>query len=161
MDDLRTHHLKPKAEQLDEHWLLRVRQTGYEDIVVTRPTQQEAEAFINKVEEERSRGLFVDYTKAHKATFGELLVRYLENEIQRVKSRDILAYKIEGGLVDSGKRGIELLEAHRERARAAGNKVRPAKFSNRAVNTEMHWIHKRLSEVTTVDIESFLTSSPP
>lgn len=133
-----------------------MRQTSYEDIVVTRPTQQAAEAFIKKVEEERSRGLFVDYTKAHKATFGELLVRYLENEIQRVKSRDILAYKIEGWLVASGKRGIELLEAHRERARAAGNKVRPAKFSNRAVNTEMHWIHKRLSEVTTVDIESFI-----
>lgn len=156
MNALRAQNLKPRAEQLDESWLLRVRQTGYKDIVVTHPSQQAAESFLKKVEEERTRGLFVDYTKAHKATFAELLIRYLENEVQRVKSRDMLAYKIEGWLVDSGDKGIALLDAHRTRERAAGNKVRPARFTTRALSTELDWIHKRLSDVVTVDIESFI-----
>ena len=157
MDELSKQGFKPKLDQLDEHWLVRIRKTGHKPLQATFESQHEADTFVMKVEEERRRGLFADYTKAHKTTFAELLVRYLQDEAPRHKSHDILAYKIEGWLEDSGEQGVRLLSRHRDALRAAGKKVRKASFKMRKPSTELTWIHKRLSEVTTVDVEEFVS----
>ncbi|MEO7127449.1 MAG: site-specific integrase [Rhodoferax sp.] len=157
MHQLRAQGLKPRAAQLDEHWLVRIRQTGYKPLESTFSSQAVAETFDNKTTEERSRGLFVDYTKAHKGTFAELLVRYLQEEAPKHKSGKILAYKIEGWLEDSGERGRLLLEQLRQSQREKGLPVRSAKFKMRSESGELEWIHKRLSEVTTVDVEQFVS----
>ena len=155
-DELLAGGYKPKVNQLDEHWLVRIRQTGYEPVQATFSSKETAEVFVGKTTEERKRGLFMDYTKAHKATFAELLVRYLQEEAPKHKSAQILAYKIEGWLEDSGARGVTLLEQLRLEQRAKGLVVRSAKFKMRKESGQLDWLHKRLSEVTTVDVEQFL-----
>lgn len=155
-DELRAAGLKPRLDQLDEHWFVRIRQNGYRPLQTTFATREEANAFVMKVEEERSRGLFIDYTKAHNTSLAELLVRYLETEVPRKKSADLERYKIEGWLEDSGAQGVRLLQAHRERLRAKGERIRSAAFKMRKPSTELAWIHKRLAEVTTTDVEDFI-----
>lgn len=74
-----------------------------------------------------------------------------------VKNRpEVLAYVLEGWLEDSGPRGVELLAQYRDELRAQGRKVREPQFRMRQPGTELGWIHKRLAEVTTVDIEGFI-----
>jgi integrase len=157
MRSLRSQGFKPKVEQLDEHWLVRIRKTGYEPLQATFESQTAAEAFVAKTAEERSRGLFIDYTKAHKTSFAELLVRHLKEEAPKHKSGQMVAYKIEGWLEDSGPRGHVLLLQLRQWQRTKGLTVRPAKFKMRKESDDLAWLHKRLSEVTTVDIEHFIT----
>jgi integrase len=157
MASLRQQGLKPKATQLDEHWLVRIRQTGFPAEQATFKSRAEAEQYVLKVEEERSRGLFVDYTKAHRTSFAEVLVTYMERELTaQKKSAQMVRYKIEGWLEDSGPKGVVLLQAHRERQRESGAAVRSARFKMRQPSTEVDWIHKKLSEVTTLDIEDFI-----
>lgn len=84
------------------------------------------------------------------------MVRYLLEETGRKKSGQVLAYTLEGWLEDSGPRGAELLSQYREELRARGRPVRVPKFKMRQPSNELAWMHKRLAEVTTVDIETFL-----
>jgi len=156
MKELRAQHLTPKAVQLDESWLVRVRDQGHKPLEATFSSEAAATQFVDKVTEERKRGLFRDYTAALKVSFADIVVRYLLEETGRKKSGQVLAYALEGWLEDSGPRGIELLAQYREELRARGRPVRVPKFKMRQPSTELAWMHKRLAEVTTVDIETFL-----
>ncbi|MDE2187521.1 MAG: hypothetical protein KGJ76_12360 [Betaproteobacteria bacterium] len=64
---LRAQGFKPKVEQLDEHWLVRIRQ----------------------------RGLFVDYTVSPKVTDEDLVVRDLREEARSVRLARSCANMIE------------------------------------------------------------------
>ncbi|HMO48292.1 MAG TPA: hypothetical protein PKB14_19985 [Rubrivivax sp.] len=110
MQTLREQSFKPKATQLDESWLVRIRDKGYKPVEGTFESEAAATQFLDKVTEERRRGLFIDYTAALKVTFAEIIVRYLLEEAGRSKSGPIVAYTLEGWLEDSGSRGVELLE---------------------------------------------------
>lgn len=157
-DELRAHpkKYKPKVDQLDESWLVRIRQTGYPKLEKTFSSEETAEAFVKKVEAERAQKIFVDYAKSFNATFAELLVRYLREEApRRPKSQDLLAYKIEGWLEDSGEKGQKLLQQYRGELRAQGKSVRAAKFVMREQSNQLTWLHKPLNEVTTADIEHY------
>ncbi len=156
MKDLRSQDFKPKAVQLDESWLVRIRDRGHKPLEATFSSEAAASQFVDKVTEERKRGLFLDYTAALKVTVADIVVRYLLEETSRKKSGAILAYTLEGWLEDSGPRGIELLNQYRDELRARGRPVREPKFKMRKPSTELAWMHKRLAEVTTVDIEAFL-----
>ena len=156
LEELRAMGLKPKGEQLDEHWLVRIRQRGHKPLQATFSSQVEAEDFIEQVAAERKRGLFVDYTVSLKATLGDLMVRYLLDEAPRHKSRKILEYFFEGLLADSGSAGERLLKEYREERMRRGLPLRPAKFQMRQSSTELAWLHKPFSQVTTVDVEGFI-----
>lgn len=156
MKELRAQHLIPKAAQLDESWLVRVRDRGHKPLEATFSSEAAATQFVDKVTEERKRGLFRDYTAALKVSFADIVVRYLLDETARKKSGQVTAYTLEGWLEDSGPRGVELLTQYREELRARGRPVRVPKFKMRQPSTELAWMHKRLAEVTTVDIETFL-----
>ena len=153
---LRAQGFKPKVDQRDEHWLVRIRQRGHKPLQATFPSQAEAEDFIEQVAAERKRGLFVDYTASLKVTVAQLAVRYLLEEAPRHKSCDILGYFFEGLLADSGATGERLLKEYREERARRGLPVRPAKFKMRASSTELAWLHKPLAQVKTVDIEGFI-----
>lgn len=153
---LREQGFKPKLSQAENLFLVRIRQKGYDEDQVMRNSREEADAYIKKIEEERHRGLFIDYTAAHKTSFASLLVRYLEEEVPKLKSsRYLTTIKVEGWLEDSGPEGVKLLEAYREGLAAKNVARRPAKHKMREVSTCLAWIHKRLSEVTTSDIEDY------
>jgi integrase len=155
MQELRADGYKPKADQLDESWLVRIRQTGYPKLEKTFSSEEIAEAFVKKVEAERAQKIFIDYGKSFNATFAELLVRYLRDEAPEHKSKDLLAYKIEGWLEDSGEKGQKLLQQYRDELRAQGKPVRAAKFIMREQSNQLAWLHKPLNEVTTSDIEHY------
>lgn len=156
MKELRAQGYRPRAEQLDESWLVRIRERGHKQLEATFNSEAAATQFIEKTSEERKRGLFIDYTDALKVTFADVLVRYLLEEAGKKKSGAVLAYVLEGWLEDSGPRGVELLTQYRDKLRAQGRKVREPQFRMRQPGTELGWIHKRLAEVTTVDIEGFI-----
>jgi hypothetical protein len=69
--------LKPKLSQGADAFLVRIRDKGYPPLQLTVDSEAAATALVQKVTEERSRGLFVDYTKSHNITFADLMVRYL------------------------------------------------------------------------------------
>lgn len=154
--ELRERGLKPRVDQLADHFEVRIRQRGYPPLHLTCASALAAENFVRKVEEERGRGLFVDYTKAHNVTLAELLVRFLEDESSRRRSGQLERYKIEGWLADSGPTGEKLLQAYREALRARGQPVRPAKFQMRDRATHLEWLHKRLTAVTSEDLDTFV-----
>lgn len=156
MQALRAQGYKPKAQQLDESWLVRIRDKGHKPLEATFRSEAAATQFIDKTAEERKRGLFVDYTAALKVTFADLIARYLLEEAWKTKSCQVLSYCLEGWLEDSGPKGVELLARYREELHKRGRQVRPAKFKMREPSAELTWIHKRLAEVTTVDIEDFI-----
>lgn len=156
MKELRAQGYKPRAEQLDESWLVRIRERGHKQLEATFNSEAAAAQFVEKTREERKRGLFIDYTAALKVTFADVLVRYLLEEAGKKKSGEVLAYVLEGWLEDSGPRGVELLTQYRDKLRTQGRKVREPQFRMRQPGTELGWIHKRLAEVTTVDIEGFI-----
>lgn len=156
MKALRKQGYKPRAEQLDESWLVRIRQTGHKPLSATFKSRDEAEGFVTRTTEERRRGLFTDYTVSLKVSLGDIIVRYLLEEAPKHKSHKVLAYSLEGWLTDSGPAGLRLLEAYREELRRRGQPVRAAKFKMRQSSEELAWIHKPLSEVTTVDVETFI-----
>lgn len=153
---LRAQRLKPRVEQLDESWLVRIRDKGHKPLSATFKTRKEAEGFIARTTEERSRGLFVDYTASLKVSLAELMVRYLLEEAPKHKSHQVLSYSLEGWLADSGPVGLELLEKYREERRRRGLAARVSKFQMRRSSGELAWIHKPLSEITTVDVENFI-----
>lgn len=156
MGELRAQRLKPKVVQLDESWLVRIRDKGHKPLEATFGSEAAATQFVDKTTEERKRGLFIDYTAALKVTFADLLVRYLLDEAWKTKSGQVLAYTLEGWLEDSGPRGVEMLQRYREEQRARGRHARTPKFKMRQSSNELAWIHKRLAEITTVDIEDSL-----
>jgi hypothetical protein len=156
VEELRAQGFKPKAEQLDEHFLVRIRQAGFKPVNFTAKSRQEAETFVTQVTADRNRGLFVDYTASTRVTLADLIVRYLCDEAPKHKSHDVLAYSLEGWLADSGPQGVSLLQAYRDELRRNNKPVREAKFKMRQASSELHWIHKALFEVTTTDIEGFI-----
>ena len=107
MAQLRVQHLKPRVEQLDESWLVRIREKGHKLVTATFKTRKEAEGFIARTAEERSRGLFVDYTASLKVSLAQLIVRYLLEESPKHKSHQVLAYSRLLALMDEVGRDIE------------------------------------------------------
>jgi integrase len=115
-----------------------------------------AERFVNKVADERSRKLDIDYTKSASTTFAQLLVRFLLEESARRRSFALEAYKIEGWLADSGSIGMKLLQRYRDELERQGKPVRAAAFQMRESATSVEWIHKPLSAIVPEDIERFM-----
>jgi hypothetical protein len=100
MKELRARSLKPKVVQLDESWLVRIRDKGHKPLEATFSSEAAAIQFIDKTTEERKRGLFIDYTSALKVTFADLIVRFLLDEAWKTKSGQVLAYSLEGWLFE-------------------------------------------------------------
>jgi len=157
MAGLRAQQLKPRVEQLEDSWLVRIREKGHKPLSITFNNRKEAESYVLRTTEERSRGLFTDYTISRKVSLAQLMVRYLLEEAPRHKSHRVLAYSIEGWLADSGPAGAALVEEYHTELRRRDQPVRERKFQMRRSSDELTWIHKPLADITTVDIEGYIT----
>lgn len=96
MDALKAQGFKPRVEQLDESWLIRIREKSHKEVSATFKTRAAAESFLDRVGAERRSGLFVDYTASLKVTLADLIVRYLLEEAPKHKSHRVIAYSLEG-----------------------------------------------------------------
>jgi hypothetical protein len=93
---LRRQGYKPRLRQLEDTILVRIRQKGHKALNYTAQSVEEAEQLVKKIEEERSRGLFIDYTKAHQVTFADLIRRYIAEEGPKKKVRQKKVW-VDGG----------------------------------------------------------------
>lgn len=161
MAELKAQHLKPRAARLNDAFLVRFRTVGYPDMNLTVGSEEEAIELEQRIEAERRRGLFIDYAKGWKVTFGDLLARYLREEAPRQKSFEVLGYKINALLEDSGLSRIDLgevLSAHKN-PHPALRDWKPRKSTGKAVRTPSEanqWVRKRFAELMPEDINDYI-----
>lgn len=149
--------LKPRIRRTDDAFLIRIRQKGFKELNATFTSAKEAEAFINTVEAERARGLFIDYTQATKTPFSELVARYLREESPKHKSFEMEAYKLNGMLEDAGCARVDLqalIQADPRLARAKQRKPTGARV--RESGDTLHWLNKPFAFVEPTDFEDYI-----
>jgi len=159
--ELKAQKLKPKASRLNDAFLVRFRTTGYPDMNLTVGSEDEAIELEQRIEAERRRGLFIEYTKGWKFSFGDLLARYLREEAPRQKSFEVLGYKINALLEDSGLPRIDLGEvlAEHPNPHPKWSNWKPRKASGKAVRTPSvsnHWVRKRFAALMPDDINDYI-----
>ncbi|MFM2067258.1 MAG: hypothetical protein RLZZ584_2167, partial [Pseudomonadota bacterium] len=83
---------KPKIARTQDSYAIRVREVGRPLQCLYAHSPQEAIDIKQRLEQERRNGLFIDYAKAHRLTFADLLIRYLREESPRHKGFEVEGY---------------------------------------------------------------------
>jgi len=142
---LKDQGFKPKVSRLNDSFAVRVRQVGYPDQTLFADSEQEAVEIQQRIESERRQGLFVDYGKARRFSFADLLARYLREESPRHKGFEVEGYIINAILEDAGLPRVDIAAAYaahknpnpslagKKFRKASGKKVREASVTSRFV----------------------------
>lgn len=112
VEALKSQGFKPKASRLNDSFAVRVRQVGYPDQTFFTDSEQEAVEIQLRIESERRKGLFVDYGKARRLSFGDLLTRYLREESPRHKGFEVEGYIVNAILEDAGLPRVDIAAAY-------------------------------------------------
>jgi integrase len=99
---LESQKLKPKLVRMDDQYAIRDRSISRAGQTLTAKSKAEAELIKSQLENEQKRHIFIDYAQGYKTTFADLLIRYLREEAPRVKSFEVIGYKINAMLEDAG-----------------------------------------------------------
>lgn len=161
VDDLKRQGFKPRVERANDAYQVCIRQKGYPDLTRTVGSLPEAEALIRQIEAERARGLFIDYSKAHKETFADCVVRYIREECVRHKGFEMETYKLNGMLEDAGCSRVDLAPViaanlatypHLENIKLRT----PTGIQVRKGSSALAWLNLPFAQVKTTDIEAFI-----
>ncbi len=161
LSTLRADGYKPTFGQHEDTILVRIRQKGFRTLQTTLGSCDAAEQLIRRIEDERSRGLFVDYTRSLTVTVADLVIRYLDEELcdkpngQALKGRETYTYVLEAMLRDSGERGERLIVERHARLDEMGAWHPKSRHVVRAPSSELDWFHKPLAFVTSKDLEDY------
>lgn len=161
IEQLRGMGFKPKAARLNDAFLVRVRQVGYPDQTLSASSEQEALDIEERIKSERRRGLFVDYGKGRRFTFGDLLTRYLREEAPRHKGFLVEGYIVNAMLEDAGMPRVDMAAAyaaHKNPHPSLAGKKFP-KQSGRKVRTATAascFLRKSFAEVMPTDINDYI-----
>jgi len=149
--------LSPTIGQLENKILARVRTKGFKPQQITADSWEKAEGYAAKIEEEHSRGLFIDYTKSHNVTQAKLIEEYIKKECTQHKGEDIEICKYRAMLEDSTG------ELKRKLAQdAARNDDDPKVWANGRHRPKRHpmenleWLHKPFALIESTDIEGVI-----
>jgi len=154
--ELAAQRLKPRLGQYEDTIEIRIRQKGWPALNYTAGSIAEAERVVHKVEEERSRGLFRDYTKAHQVTFADLIRRYSAEEGPKHKGWEkVEKYKCLGWLDDLAG-NLARRDALRAAEEAATGEAQTARQAMRQPATGLAWMEKPFAQVETTDIEGYI-----
>lgn len=107
-DAQRAQGFKPTVGQHEDCILVRVRTKGFKPQQYTARSVREAQGIAAKIREERTRGLFIDYTKSQRVTLAELIARYIREECPKHKGAEPEAYRLNAFLADSGHAPVPL-----------------------------------------------------
>lgn len=77
---LKAQGYKAKLSRTNDKYLVRVREGGKTKQTLPATSEQEAIDIKQRIELERRNGLFIDYSKGRRVSFGDLLARYLREE---------------------------------------------------------------------------------
>lgn len=72
----------------------RVRRLGHPDVTQSFLTRQDAERWARSVEIEIDRGSFVSQIEAQRVTFGDLILRYIDEVIQDGPHRRVHTFRL-------------------------------------------------------------------
>jgi integrase len=148
--------LKPTLGQYEDTIEIRIRQKGWPTLNYTATSVAQAESTVHKIEEERSRGLFRDYTKAHQVTFIDLIQRYMNEEGPKHKGWEkVEKYKCLGWLEDV-KGGLAARLAQRDTEIAQTGRATTPRGAMRQPSTGLEWMQKPFAQVETTDIEGYI-----
>jgi integrase len=154
---LKTQGFKPRLDRTDDAFEVRIRTRGFAAQNVTFTSEADAEDFINKVTEERKRGLFVDYTGGWKVTFGSLVTRYIREEAPKHKGFEMEAYKLNAMLEDAGCPRVDLSEVIKAFPRLANTKLRaPTGTKMRESASNVEWVNKPFAQLEPTDFEDYI-----
>lgn len=161
VNTLRTDGLKPHVARTDDCYEVRIRNKGFPELHTTVATEEAADKLIAFIEGQRAIGLYVDYAKALKVTFADLLVRYLREEAPRQKSFEMVAYKINGLLEDAGLPRQDLAEIVRNHpaphaAVKAMKLRRPTGVTVRTPTGNLAWLHRPFAQLMPTDINDYI-----
>jgi hypothetical protein len=146
---------QPELGQYEDTIEVRIRTKGYRELHFTAVSYKQAELAAGRIEEERSRGLFIDYTKSMNVTLAQLIRRYLIEEAPKHKSCEIETYKLNALLVDSGDKPVTWEEQHRgPNAKATKRQTTGRKMRDTIANLE--WLHRPFALVEPTDIEEYI-----
>ncbi|WP_175772425.1 site-specific integrase [Paraburkholderia phenazinium] len=152
---------QPQVARTNDCYEVRIRNKGFPELHTTVSSEDEAGALIAFIEGQRATHLYIDYSKALKVTFADLLVRYLREEAPRQKGFEMVAYKINGLLEDAGLPRVdpaEVLRAHpaphpsltvRAPRRATGATVRTP-------TGNLAWLHRSFAQLMPTDINDYI-----
>lgn len=99
---LEAQNFKPRLIQLENAYSVRDRSVSRANQALLAHSKAEAETMKEQLENEHKRSIFVDYGKGFSVTFADLLTRYLREIAPRLKSFEVIGYKINAMLQDAG-----------------------------------------------------------
>ncbi len=155
VDELKGQKLKPRVDQEETNIQVRVRNKGHRAQMVTFSSMGEADAFVKKVEAERTHGLFRDYTKAQGVTTVELCKRYIEEECPKLKGGDNYTIVLGAMIADANNELRKRVEIRKREYKEFGRFITPLK-ANRVPMGSLEWMNLPMPQVTAVDIECFI-----
>lgn len=146
---------KPVLTQKEDSFFVRIRQTGYPSMQKTFSSLGEAETAVARIEAERQDGIFIDYTKAHKVSFEDLLRRYMKEEGPKKKGWEKSEkYKFQAWLEDLDGGLNKRIEKAKLQAQKVGKKA--VRVAGRTPTAAVQWMRKPFSAIDTEDIESYI-----
>jgi integrase len=158
---LRADGERPRVSRADDCFEVRIRNKGFPDLHTTVACADEADTLIAFIAGQRAIGLYVDYAKALKVSFADLLIRYLKEEAPRHASFEIVAYKINALLEDAGLPRLapgDIVRQHstphpRVKARAPR---RPTGKTMRTPTVNLAWLHRPFAQLMPTDINDYI-----
>jgi integrase len=161
VEELKAQGFKPKLSRLNDSFAVRVRQVGYPDQTLFAASEDEAVEIQQRVESERRQGLFIDYGKARRFSFGDLLARYLREESPRHKGFEVEGYIINAILEDAGLPRVDIAAAYAAHKNPhpslAGKKFRkPTGKKMREASVTSRFILKSFAELEPTDFNDYI-----
>ncbi|MEY4763217.1 MAG: hypothetical protein RLZZ200_3074 [Pseudomonadota bacterium] len=154
--ELREQGFQGNIDQLDESWLIRIRQKGHKAVNITCASKQEASDTIEKIEGERRRGLFVDYTSGHRTCFAELFLQFADKVCPRHKSCDVERAILLSMVSDLGPQyATRVANLKREYAMAKGKTPRILK-PHHTPRARIDWMLKPIAQVKPTEINDYV-----
>lgn len=161
IEELKAKGFRPKVSRLNDSFAVRVRQVGYPDQTLFADSEDEAVEIQQRIESERRQGLFVDYGKARRFSFGDLLARYLREEAPRHKGFEVEGYIINAILADAGLPRVDIAAAYAAHKNPhpslAGKKFpRPTGKKRREASVTSRFILKSFAELLPTDFNDYI-----
>jgi integrase len=146
---------KPSITQLQNSIEVRIRRTGYGDLLETFKSVDAADAFIKRVESEQHQGLFIDYTSAANVTLAALIEKYIEEECPKQKGGQNYTIMLRAILQDSKNELRKRINLRTQEMREFGKCSTPLN-ANREPMGALEWVQLPLTAIRATHINDFI-----
>jgi integrase len=140
--------------QLEDNFLLRIRDKGYPEYLYKAGSYEEAERELQRVLGDRAHGRRVDYTKARRITLAQLIDQYLQEESPKHKGHRTEVYTLGAFLEDI--HYLPYLKRKQEERQASGKPER--NYARHERRTAIEWLQKPFADLEPPDFNRYVNS---